>query len=135
VGTFPLNTNITFLNLALRINPPYGDGLWYTIQSFQSDTSLTLAQPILNAPNISSATYTIGQLPILQEDFQDMLVYRALMIYFSTIVKDENRFKMYEEIYKEKLANLEEYLGTKTVNVDLEDEIVTKNPNIYIYSS
>lgn len=135
VGTFPLNTNITFLNLALKINPPYGDGLWYTIQSFQSDTSLTLAQPILNAPNISSATYTIGQLPILQEDFHDMLVYRALMIYFSTVVKDESKFKMYETLYKEKMSNIEEYLGTKSVNVDLEDEIVTKNPNLYIYAS
>lgn len=135
-GGYPLNTNITFLNLCLRIDPPYGDGFWYPIQSFQSDTALTLATPIINAPNITgSSTYTIGQIPILQEDFHDMLVYGALRVYYSTIVKDSDRFKMFEDMYQERLALMSEYLGTKQVSIDLEQDIILRNPNLYPYQS
>lgn len=135
-GGYPLNTNISFLNLALRIDPPYGDGLWYPIQSFQSDTALTLALPIVNAPNITAgSTYTIGQLPLLQEDFQDMIVFSSLMIYYSSIVKDPERFKMYSSLYADRLSLMSDYLGTKAVDVDLESEIFLQNPNKFIYAS
>ena len=131
-GAYPLNTNITFLNLCLRIDPPYGDGLWYPIQSFQSDTALTLAAPIVNAPNITaSSTYTIGQIPILQEDFHPALVYGALRIYYSSIVKDPDKFKMFDALYQERLNLMENYLGTKQVSIDLEDTIVLRNPNLF----
>ena len=132
-GNYPLNTNITHLNLGLRIDPPYGDGLWYIIQSFQSDTSLTLAQPIYQVYNISNATYTIAQLPILQEDFHDMLVYGALKSYYASIVKDEGRFKMFDDLFNSRLELLEDYAGTKAVSVDLENTVTLQNPNIYTY--
>lgn len=133
-GGYPLNTDITFLNLNLRVNPPNGDGLWYPIQSFQSDTSLTLLLPIVNAPNISSSNYVIGQLPILEEDFHDMLVWGPLMEYFSTVVKDKDAYNMYKDLYKEKLSMLDDYAGTKTVDVDLESEPQQVNPNLFIYN-
>ena len=64
-GGFPLNTDVSYFNLQLRVNPPNGDGMWYPISSFQSDTALTLALPVVNAPNITgSSTYTIGQFPL-----------------------------------------------------------------------
>lgn len=133
-GGYPLNTDITFLNLNLRVDPPYGDGLWYPIQSFQSDTALTLALPVVNAPNITAAsTYTIAQLPILQEDFQDMLVWGSLMTYFSTIVKDPQKYQEYEREYNRRLDLLKDYAGTKSVNVDLEDEPPMFNTNLFIY--
>lgn len=135
-GGYPTGVDISFLNLCLRVDPPYGDGIWYQIQSFTDDTHLTLLQPVLNAPNItSSSTYTIAQLPILQEDFHDMMVYGALKIYYSSIVKDSSRFEMYDALYKDRLVLLEDYAGTKQVTVDLEDEQVLRNPNLYIYQS
>jgi len=64
-GAFPLNVNVAQWNLGLRIDPPYGDGIWYPITQFNSATTLTLGLPIVNAPNITAAsTYTIGQLPL-----------------------------------------------------------------------
>lgn len=134
-GAFPLNTDLTFFNLYLRITPPKGEGIWYQIQSFQSDTALTLTQPIQNAPSSTASAYTIGQLPLLQEDFHDMLVYGALMTYFTSIVKDTDKYKMYDGLYQQRLQLLEEYAGTKSVNVDLGAQIVPQNPNLYIYSS
>lgn len=135
-GHYPTGTNITYYNLGLRIDPPYGDGIWYPILNFVDDTHLTLALPIVNAPNITSATtYTIGQLPLLEEDFQDMLIYGSLMIYYSSIVNDSNKFKMYEALYKSRLELLEDYAGTKQVNVDLGEEPQAINPNLFIYGT
>ncbi len=135
-GTFPLNTDLSYYNLCLKINPPFGDGLWYPISRFNSETSLTLALPIVNAPNITATTtYTIGQLPILSEDFHDMLVYGALKIYFSSIVKDTDKYKEFSAEYQTRLTLLEEYAGTKSVNVDLGGEPAQVNPNLFMYAS
>ncbi len=135
-GKYPTGLDISFYNLFLRADPPYGDGIWYPIQQFNSDTTLTLSLPVVNAPNITSATtYTIGQLPLLNEDFHDMLVYGALRVYFSTIVDNKSKFELYSELYKERLELLAEYAGTKQVNVDLESEPQAVNPNLFIYAS
>lgn len=133
---YPLNTDVSFYNLFIRADPPFGDGIWYQISQFNSDTSLTLVSPVINAPNItSSTTYTIGQLPLLSEDFADMLVYGALMIYYSTIVKDSVQYKQMENEYELRLKLLEDYAGTKTVQVDLEGEPQAVNPNLFIYAN
>lgn len=135
-GTYPLNTDVSYYNLMIRANPPYGDGIWYPIQSFQSNTALTLAVPVVNAPNITAATtYTIGQFPLLSEDFHDMLVFGALKIYFSSIVQDSNKFKEFDALYKERLDMLADYAGTKQVNVNLGDEPQQVNPNLFLYAN
>lgn len=134
-GKFPLNTNISYFNLYLRVDPPSGDGMWYPISQFNSDTSLTLAIPVVNAPAISAgSTYTIGQMPLLHEDFHDMIVYGALKIYFSTIVINNTKFEQYKELYGERMELLKEYDGTKQVNVDLEADPAVVNPNLFIFA-
>ena len=133
-GAFPLNTDLTFFNLFLRITPPLGDGIWYQIQSFQSATALTLIQPIQNAPSATATSYLIGQLPLLQEDFHDMLVYGPLKIYFSSIVDNKGKFQMFDSEYKNRLTLLEAYPGTKSVNVDLGDSPVPNNPNLFTFA-
>lgn len=133
---YPTGVDVSAYNLYIKANPPFGDGIWYPILKFNSATSLTLAVSVVSAPNITgSTTYTIGQLPLLSEDFQDMLVYGALMIYYSSIADDPNKFKMYDALYKEKLDLLKDYAGTKQVNVDLGDEPQAVNPNLFIYST
>jgi hypothetical protein len=134
--TFPSGTDITFQNLCLRADPPFGDGIWYPIRQFISGTSLTLVNPVVNAPNITNqTTYTIGQIPILSEDFHDMLVFGALKIYFTSIVNDPNKFKEYDNLYAERLIALKDYAGTKAVNVDLGEEPNNINPNLFLYAS
>lgn len=136
IGKFPLNTDLTFYNLYLRIDPPYGDGVWYQIERFNSDTSLTLVLPIVSAPNITaSSTYTIGQMPVLSEDFHDMIVLGALKVYYSTFVPDEQRFGEVDAQYKERMELLKDYAGTKSVNVDLGAEPSQVNPNLFLYGN
>lgn len=133
---YPTGLDISYYNLYIKINPPYGDGIWYPIRQFDSNIALILNLPIISAPNISaSTTYTIGQMPLLSEDFHDMLVYGALKVYFSSIVLDKNKFQEFEALYNERLELLESYAGTKNVNVDLEAEPQAINPNLFVYSS
>lgn len=132
VGFFPLNVDLTPFNLFINITPPSGDGLWYQIQKFTSDTACVLTSPIQNAPSATASAYTIGQLPLLQEDFHDMLVYYALTIYFASIVRDEVKNKMFNQTYTDKLSMLEEYAGVKSINVDLGSQPIPNNPNLYL---
>lgn len=133
-GTYPLNTDLTYVNLMISVTPPKGDGLWYPIQRFTSDTVLQLNLPIVNAPVASGDAYVIGQFPLLQEDFHDMIVYGALATYFTSIVKDTDKYKMYQGLYESRLQLLEAYAGTKSVNVDLGAQPVPNNPNLFIYA-
>lgn len=135
-GLFPANTNIGYYNLKLRANPPYGDGIWYPIREFLTDTTLVLDLPVVNAPNITNATtYTIGQFPLLEEDFHDMLVYGAAKTYYTSIVKDTDRYGEFDKLYEERVRLLEAYAGTKSVNVDLESEPQAINPNLFLYAN
>jgi len=133
---YPEDTDLSFYNLFIRANPPFGDGIWYPIRSVDSATQITLATPVINAPNITgSTTYTIGQLPLLQEDFHDMIVYGALKTYYSAIVKDTDRYKQFDALYQERLDLLKAYAGTRSVNVDLGGPPNITNPNLFIYAS
>jgi hypothetical protein len=130
-GAFPLNTDLSFFNLGLRITPPSGDGIWYPILRFTSDTEVLLASPVQNAFSATAADYTIGQLPLLQEDFQDALVYGALCTYYSSIVSNDSAFKKYSSLYQERLVLLEDYAGTKSTNIDLGPQPTPLNPNLF----
>lgn len=136
-GKFPLNTDLSFYNLYLTINAPSGDGLYYPIAQFTSDTALTLKTPIQNAPATSTSTngYSIGQYPLLSEDFHDMLPYGALKTYFSAIVPDGGRYKQFDALFQERLLRLEDYAGTKSINVDLGAQPNYSNPNLFFYSN
>lgn len=133
---FPSNTNLSFFNLFIAATPPNGDGIWYPISQFNSDTSLTLSSPVINAPNITNTTsYIIGQLPLLSEDFHDMLVYGALKVYYNSIVPDAKRFAEYDALYQERLRLLEDYAGTKSVDVDLGNVPQAVNPNLFYWGN
>lgn len=118
------------LNLWIKITPPSGDGNWYKISSIASATGLTLVNTYTGGTT-SGASYVIGQMPLLLEDFHDLLVYRPLMIYFSTIVDNPKKREEFANMYNEGIVRLDAYAGKKTVNVNLRQYINTTNPNLY----
>lgn len=126
--------DVTKYNLYFSASPTKGDGIWYPISTIDTATQLTLKLPLVNAVT-ATATYAIAQLPVLSEDFHDMLVYGALATYFSTIVEKGGKFKQFDMLYKERLAMLEDYAGTKVVNVDLGTQPQFSNPNLYPYAT
>lgn len=132
---YPTAVDLSHFNLCLKITPPSGDGLWYPIQRFNSNTELVLATPLQNAPSSTASAYIIGQLPLLQEDFHDMLVYGALQTYYSSIVDNDKQFNKYKDMYLGRLELLEAYAGNKSVNVDLGAQPIPNNPNLFIYAN
>lgn len=129
-GLFPSGKDLTYANVFFTPNAPQGDGLAYQVQSFTSDTALTLLKPIVNAP-ATGGTLLIGQYPLLSSDFHDTIVYGALRTYFATISKDTDKLSYFSQIYNEKLQQMEFYLSTKQVNVDLSQTVQTLNPNLF----
>lgn len=118
----------------IQIAQPLGDNLWYQIYSVDSTTSLTLYQPYQGI-TVSGGTYTIGQMPLVAEDFQDIMVWKALSHYYTTIVDDQQQRAAFEDTYRQKIALLNEYSGSNTVNVNLSPKRAFRgNPNSFPYN-
>ena len=122
--------SVMFMNLWLRITSPQGDGNWYQISSIQSDTSLTLVNPY-QGQTTSGASYTIGQMPLLLEDFQDACVFEPLIYYYSTIKPNAEQANMFIAKQQKIIAKMDKYVGTKSLNVNLGRPRVGENPNLY----
>lgn len=119
------------LNCFFRIEPQNGgDGVWYEIQTVNSSTQITLSQPYAGTSGINS--YTIGQMPYLDSDFHDILQYRPLRIYFQSILKDAERYKMYKDLEDEINDKLDMFAGNKSTGVDLSLDAPSFNPNNFL---
>lgn len=121
------------LNLWIRITAPSGDNNWYQIKSIESDTSLTLINPY-QGETCSGASYSIGQMPLLLEDFQNLIIYQPLITYFSTIQPNEAKASEFKNMRQEGIRMMDEYCGTKSLNVNLARPAVGENPNLYSQS-
>jgi hypothetical protein len=130
-----LNTtgSVLNLNLWIRLTAPLGDNNWYQISSITDNTHLTLVNPY-QGETASGVSYTIGQMPLLLEDFQDIPVYQALIIYFSTINKDTAKVAEFTNMRERGIKMLDDYCGTKSLNVNLARPPVGENPNLYSQS-
>lgn len=144
-GTIPVVASTgTFLNWMegnwMRIpfsstNATSGDNQWYQIDSVVSATQAYLMNPY-QGNTVSGANFTIGEMSILPEDYQDLPLYRMASIYYTTRFPDIARAKEYQELYDRGVAALDAEFGSKTTNVsipDTPDAIV--NPNLFISSS
>lgn len=126
----PVAGSVLNLNLWIKLAPPGGDGNWYQVSSIQSATVLTLVSTYQGGA-ISGASYVIGQMPVLLEDFHNLLVYRPLMTYFSTINQNAQKFDEFETLYNQGIKALDDYAGSKVVNVNLRGRVNTVNPNSF----
>jgi hypothetical protein len=80
------------------------------------------AQPLVNGSDV----------PNFNPDFHDMLVYKALVVYFSTIVPDAEKAAAFQDIYDRKFALL---VKRKTPNTNPNfsfHKVETVNPNLFI---
>lgn len=128
--TFVPTTNAQLESRWLQIAQPIGDNLWYQISGISSTTAGTLYQPYQGI-TVSGGTFTIGQMPIIMEDFQDMMVYGALMQYYSNIKPDKLSYQQNQLEYSKRLELLEEYSGSNTINVNLRRNFNQMNPNLF----
>ena len=114
--------------------PPTGDGNWYEIATYTSATVLGLVNQY-QGTTASAITTLVGEVPLLPEDYQDLPVYRACSIYFTTRVPDPTRAEMFSKLYNEGAKKLDEEFGSKSNSVAItptDSEVI--NPNLFVRS-
>lgn len=108
-----------------------GDGQWYQIASYVSTSSVTLYNQYAGT-TVAGASFIIGDVPILPEDYQDLPLYRALYIYYSSIVPNPNQAELYKKLYDEGYQWLADKYGSKTYSPVLPDpNTPVYNPNLF----
>jgi len=76
-----------------------GDGFWYEIGAFTDATNITLLKPYQGTAIVAgSATYTIGQVPVIPEAYQPAIEYRSTALYWQN-QNDITRAKTYWMLY------------------------------------
>ncbi len=109
-----------------------GDNQWYEIDSITDATHLVLKNNYTGA-TLTGGSYTIGQVSILPEDYQDLPLYRMGVIYYTTRFPDATRAGLYQKLWDEGLAKLNEEFGSKTSSVVLPDtNEPIQNPNLFV---
>lgn len=108
-----------------------GDNRWYAISSITSDTVLELKNPYMGA-TITGAKFTISDVPILPEDYQDIPLYQACRLYFNSRVPDPTKSANFKAMYEETFGLLDAKYGSKSNTPVLTDtESPVYNPNLF----
>jgi len=134
--TWTTNMAGRWLNIATtNSDTTSGDDSWYQIASVESSTSLTLNNPYVGQ-DVTGGSYIIGEVPILPEDFQDLPLYRALMLYFSSTGSGApnaaQKVAEYKGLYDAGYAQLEAEFGSKTSSVGITpQDYPTVSPNLF----
>lgn len=101
-------------------NSANGDNQWYQINSVTNATTLVLKN-VYSGATVAVGTYTIGEAPLLPEDYQDLPLYRMGIIYYTTRFPDATRADEYRKLYAEGFAMLDDEFGSKSTSVVLQD--------------
>ena len=108
-----------------------GDNRWYQIDTITSTTALELKNPY-RGKTITGAGFLIGDVPILPEDYQDLPLYKALRLYFSTRVPDSNKANTFKDLYDSGYQLLDNKYGSKSNSPVLTDtNAQVYNPNLF----
>ncbi len=115
-------------------NSTSGDNQWYQIDSITSSTVAVLKNKYTGA-TVTGAAFTIGEVSLLPEDYQDLPLYRMGLIYYTTRVPDALKAKEYQDLWDTGLATLDAEFGSKTTSVVLNDiDLPMQNPNLFARS-
>lgn len=107
-----------------------GDAEWYEILTAASH-AIVLKQAY-QGTNVSSVAYTMGEMPLLPEDYQDIPVYFAASVYWQT--RDEARYQSFLDNYKYKYNDFFKAYASKTSSIILDTgkPQTLINPNLTI---
>lgn len=135
------NSTITFTgstlvgNMAgrwIQISAPAGDNQWYQILSVNTGASTAVLYGNYTGTTVSGASFVIGEMAVLPEDYQDLPLYRALEIYFTSIVPNATNATLYRGLYERGYEQLNGDYGSKTTGVVLTDtDAPLINPNLF----
>lgn len=115
----------------IQATAPNGDNNWYEIGGYTSATVISLVNQY-EGNTAASLAYTIGEVPWLPEDYQDLPLYRACEIYYTSRVPNETQATLFKNLYDIGFAQLDAEFGSKSYSVAItpnETEVI--NPNLF----
>ena len=106
-------------------------GYWYKITGYTSGTVITIEVPFQEG-SLSGATFTVGDIPLLPEQFSDLLTYRAIAFAYRRR-EDLNMATEYERLYREGISDLKKWGGSQdtSLTVPLCQKSISLDDNIY----
>lgn len=147
VATASVTTTVTgsgtawadgMIGMYLKITPTTatkgGDGIWYEIATVASATSLTLVKTYAGtALATASATYTIGELSLIEEPHDMLPIYEALKIYYTSVDPNATKAEEYSKYFIEGYDQMIRDSGSKIeVVLDGGNTKEIQNPNLYV---
>jgi hypothetical protein len=109
-----------------------GDGEWYKISAVGSNTTLTLDRNYEGTSiAAATATYTIGEVSFIPEDYQPLPVFEALTVYFTSVKPDTTKAATYKVLAQEMNGNLMEEFGSVSLDPRISEEVCPENINNY----
>ena len=113
------------------VNTTCGDNQWYQIASITNATTAVLMQPY-GGSSITGAPFTIGQVSLIPENYQDLPLYRMGEIYYTTRITDVNKAGLYKQKWDEGFEALNDQFGSKTNSVVVNDtDVQVINPSLF----
>ena len=108
-----------------------GDGEWYEVATYTSATVIGLTKAYAGA-TVTGASYIIGQMSLLPEDYHDTPVNYALGIYWAK--EDRAKAKLYMDTFIEQVKEMKSDFGDRNTSMVLDDGDRTPmvNPNLVI---
>lgn len=125
----------THVGSYIKLATPKGDNLWYEISAFTSATVITLAREYAGTSQTTGAaiSYIIGEMSGLPEGYDEISVYRACELYFTSIKPDKTKAALYKNLAAELLSQLIADHGSTTDIAGIDDvDILMENPNLHI---
>jgi len=110
-----------------------GDGLAYEISAVGSTTSLTLKKAYGGLTISGNTAYTLGQCPILPDEFRSLPLWDALEVYFTSVMPDTTRAQLYRGRKMEMEKALKDAYLDRVRGPEIADEgdMHGENPNNY----
>lgn len=124
-----------YIRITLTTTANTGDGFWYQVAAVPSSTSITLVTPYQGTSiAVGSAAYTLAQISLLPEEYQDMPVYDALSRYFTSVQPEPSRAQLYSKLFSDLQKQLLWDHGNKTTDPTIQDAggFLLQNPNNFI---
>lgn len=112
-----------------------GDGFWYEIDAVPSATTLILRRPYAGTSLTTGAAgaYTIGEVSLIPEPFDQLPVFEALRIFYTSVDPDQAKATFYQNMSIELQKQMFNDYGAKTnVVLDSGTNDAPINPNLLI---
>lgn len=115
----------------LKVN---NDGYWYEIASYTSATSITLKRKF-QGTTVAGASYTIGEMPILPENFHKLPVWYALKEYYLSKNEETNKAVSYENKWNKGIVDLIKDNKSRSTYITSNFYSKPSNPNLFLTSA